>query len=462
MSRTSLRAALPLALAASLACPPARAALVTDVADAADKDNPIDLNLDLRWRRLSQSAKVKREFYDAGRLATIDATELDYSRVTHLMDVNLALGVYHDLEIHANLPFAVGDEQSWGYATVDGASVADKSSLANNRLTPDGACITADCATTRPALVSPGKVFRGGLVDPSIGFAWGLLGNSREDKLPENWFPSRQREATWVLGFDYTMPVAAIQEPHKANPSVTDGSLVLPMGQGTHRLQWSMAMSKRVGFIDPFFKIHYTLPIASAGAYDNCASANADTDGSASTTAMRAVCKDDATFDPGFYWKGKTALQPQHRGGMLAGAEFYPVDDKEKDLRFVIGVQLGADFVSKGRTYTELSDALRRLTYSDQYFVVDGRLTFDLRFSKYLHWTSFLGVGTHTPHFITAENVGKDRYGVKTEDPPDGLVTLGTAEVNPNYDFRFDQPGRRLRVTEISVLSASTALSLTF
>lgn len=463
MNRAPVRAALPLALAvAALSSSIARAAQVTDVADAADENNPIDLNVDFRWRRVAQSAKVTREFFDSARSVTLDASELSYKRVTHLLDMNLAIGLYHDLELHANLPYAATDEQSWDYAMVDGKSVADVSSLANNRLDADGSCLASGCATTRPILPSPGSVSRGGFVDPSVGIAWGILGNSREKSLPEKWFPPRQREATWVLGFDYTIPTVAVMDPSKPTPSDPSATAALPLGQGTHRFDWWMAMSKRVGIVDPFFKLHYTLPIASDQAYDNCKPAAADLDHVLFSRGGQKSCANDADFDPSGYWNGKTGLQPQHRGGVLAGAEFIPIEDKDHDLRFMVGLQLAADFVSKGRTYTELSDALRKLTYSDQYFVADARLTFDLRFSKYVHWVSYFSLGTNTPHYITSENVGRDRYGVNPADPPDGLVTLGSAEVNPNYDFRLDQPGRRLRVTEVSVFGVSSALSLTF
>lgn len=448
-----------------LAEAPARAALVTDVADAADKDNPIDLNLELRWTRTQHRAKVTREFFDSEKSQTLNVTELYYQRWTHVMDMNIALGLYHDLEIHGNIPYGVTDEQYWDYGRVNNVYVGPSSTLQNNHYNTDGSCLNQACSQTRPIVASPGRVFRGGFMDPSVGVAWGIFNGERDDKLPEKMFPWKQRTANWVLGFDYTMPIIDPMDPTSATPAAQaaqDSSKVFPLGLGTHRFDWWMAMSKRIGIVDPFLKIHYTLPVAANNAYDNCAVAGGDTTNSVMSSVGKKLCNPNDPFDPDHYWVGKTTLQYPHVGGMTVGAEFIPVEDKVQELRFAIGVQIKADFVSKGRTYTELSDALQKLTYADQYFVADARLTFDLRFSKWVHWVSFMSIGTNTPHYITSETVGKDRFGDKPGTPADGVVLIGSAEMNPNYDFRLDQPGRRLRVTEVSVFGLSSMLAVNF
>ncbi len=463
------RALLALALGTLLVgSRPARAALATHVATAAEQDNPVELDLDLRWRRFQHRAEITREEFDPATKQTIQATELHYQRWTHVMDLRLALGIWHDLELHGDIPYAIQDEQYWDYATVNGQYVKSTSTLQNNTYDADGQCLNADCTQTRPILVSPGTVYRGGWMDPSIGFAWGILNGERDKKLPDDMFPFKERTATWVIGFDYTMPIIQPMDPTAPDPANPDPSNPLSLGSGAHQFDWWMAMSKRVGVVDPYLRIHYTLAAAAGNAYDNCAIAGNDKNNQVMSSWGQLSCQPGSTdpatgkpWDPQNYWAGKTGLEPPQHGGIQVGTEFIPVDEKGS-TRLAIGVQLSAEYVSKGRTYTELSDALRKLTYSDEYFTTAAKLTVDLRFNQWVHWVSFLSLGTETPHYITAETVGVDRFGATPGSPPDGLVTLGTPEVNPNYDFRLDQPGQRLRVTQVSDLVLSTDLACNF
>lgn len=461
MTRAGYGLTLILALAAVVVPVQARAALVTDVADAADGDDPLDVNLELRWERVARSGKITREFHDPVQQRTLNLSEMVYSRVTNVLEPRLAIGLFHDLELHGTLPIALADDQEWRWAQVDGASVEPTSSLANETRNAGGDCFNGACSETRP-LMSPGKSLRGGLLDPSIGVAWAIFNGERDKKLPETMFPPTVRTATWVVGFDYTMPVVDVVDPTKADASVRQA-----LGLGAHRLTWWTAMSKRLGIVEPYFKIHYTLPITAKGkAYDNCDIApsvvqdSRDPNFQVMSERGQQSCTEarDGT-DP--FWKDSTGLQLPHVGGMLVGTEIIPVEESD-GLRLSVGVQLAADFVSKGRTYSAVSDQLRKLTYTDQFFRLDGRLALDLRVNQWVHFVTTASIGTETPHFLTSETVGRDRYGETPDDPADGRVSLGTSEVNPNYDFRLDQPGRRLRLTEVSVFGLSAMVAVNF
>lgn len=445
----------------------AGAALVTEVADAADKDNPIDVNLDARWRMVGESATITREHFNGANTAT--QPELAYRRVTQVMDLKATIGLYHDLELHLSLPYALSDSQSWQFATVGGASVEPQTSMRSSTGYTDN-CLDRVCTEQPSPIVIPGKVQRAGFMDPTIGFAWGILGNSRAERPPVDWFPPMQREATLVMGVDYTMPISRLSQdllndPSKADPSAPDGSLVLPVSDGTHRIDTWVAMSKQLGAIDPFIRLHYMLPIADRNAFDNCQTVAADEGLTLMTDYARKVCSNDTAFDPEQYWKGQTGLSPQHRGGVMAGMEFTSHPSETSTL--LVGAQFGADYVSRGRTYTEVSDMLRKLTFSEQYFALDSRFTVDYRFSNRFHWLTFVGVGTQTKHLLTTETVGKDRYTwTSPSEPPvrelDDNVSVTSPEVNPNYDFRYDQPSRRFGISGVLLVNASTSLSLNF
>lgn len=427
------------------------AALVTDVADAADGDNPLDVNIDFRWTRWQRRGLITRETISEG--TTINASELRYSRWTQVLDTQLTVGLYKDLEIRGRVPYAVQDLQSWGFARPDGVSVRPNSTIANNPYDADGRPLAGD--TTQALFPVPGQVQRGAWLDPSIGLSWAVFNDQRTPRLPGEIYPYKARSATLVLGFDYTMPIIDPMDPTRADPTSGVRDPRLTLGTGAHRFDWWMAMSKRVGMVEPYLKMHYMLPVASARAFDNCRLAADDPNHFKMTRNGQALCRSNSPN-----WAGETGLQPPHVGGILVGTEIIPIEEPNDGIRLSIGLQFAADYISRGRTYSELSDALGKLTYTDQYFALDGRLTFDLRLSKWVHFVTFLSLGTDTPHFLTSEPVGKDLTGNgEVRLPADGEVS---EEMNPNYDLRLDQPGRRLAITEVSVFAISTMLSINF
>lgn len=448
-----------------LAATPSRAATVTDVADGGEPNKSVSFNIDLRYRYDSRNLTVTREQNDANGI--FDASELLYARSRSTLDATLTLGVYKDLEFHVNIPYVASDAQNWKYASVGGASVEAKSSIQNNYQAADGSTL----ATARPLATVPANVNRSGIGDPSIGFAWGIFNEARENTLPETWYPKKSRVASWVVGADYTIPLASAMNPWDARNSIGAASSSLPVGMATHRFDFWTAMSKRVGKIEPFFKLHYTLPVASSSAPDNCSIIGAGADGKAKDPDYFFMSKDGQdSCNPAWtkpsgasdsYWVDKNKLQPSHVGGIVLGTEFHPIDKGENGPALHITLQASGDYVSNGRNVSDISDLLGKLTYTSQFFAFTGRLAVDYRFSKYVHWYTFAAVGTETTHFLTNEVVGTAR----SADPKNQYVHLGDREaneVNPSYDFRMDVPGHRFKAAAVTNWSASTMLSLNF
>jgi hypothetical protein len=452
MSQNLARFALALAAAASLLPAPARAALITDVADAAEENDPLDVNVDLGWRRLARTAKIVRDAPGS----SVPFAELVHTRTTQILDARLAIGLFHDLELHFNLPFAVEDAQSWDYATVNGTSVEDRSIVKNNRSDADGGDLVGG---PRPLFPVPSRVFRAGLMDPSVGVAWGLSNDQRDKKLPDSMFPFKARVATWVLGFDYTLPLVDPMNPLQALSSTASNALSL--GVGAHRFTWWSAMSKRLGIVEPFLKVHYTLSVPSDRAWDNCNALAVDENHfrmSKYATDKCAAAKADVRNPT--RWTGKTGLVPPHQGGVSIGTEFVPVEDGEDGVRAAFVLQGAADYVSEGRYYTDISDVLGRLTYADQFFRMSGQLSFDLRLSRWVHFVSSFSLASETPHALTAERTNGG-YSVEYNNSVE-TIEIGSEKWNPNYDFRLDQPGRRLGVSEVVVLGVSALLQVNF
>jgi hypothetical protein len=125
-------------------------------------------------------------------------------------------------------------------------------------------------------------------------------------------------------------------------------------------------------------------------------------------------------------------------------------------------VDLRADlrWVGQGRTYTQIADALGKLTFAEEHVGGTASLGVYGRVAAFLMFRVVGSFGVESAHFITSEPIGKDLNG-------DGRVTLsngsgGSLEQSPTYDFRLDQVGRRLRAEPSIAWGVSGSMQLTF
>ena len=82
-----------------------------------------------------------------------------------------------------------------------------------------------------------------------------------------------------------------------------------------------------------------------------------------------------------------------------------------------------------------------------------------LRASKYVSLQATAALSTSTAHWLTGETSGKDRAWLPVG--ANGL-TADPSQMNPNYDARYDAPGRRFRISEVANFAMSFAGLLTF
>jgi hypothetical protein len=126
-----------------------------------------------------------------------------------------------------------------------------------------------------------------------------------------------------------------------------------------------------------------------------------------------------------------------------------------------VDLRAGVRWHGPSRGYTQVSDLLGKLTWADEYVTTTGQLAVYGRIARWLHLRVAGLVGRDSAHFVTDEDVGEDKDG-------DGRITIsqGTGapapDQNPNYDFRVDQPGRRLRAEPSLFWGISGTLSLNF
>jgi hypothetical protein len=408
---------------------PANAAEITKVMSSFDKDMPFGLDLDVGYERDQRRGLINRENHQDGTIE--DVAELRYTEITQSLPIHLAVGLWHDLELHASLPIVLGDDRSWGYPGLDSTghvvTDANTSTVQNNCITPRGTYNCSDPAAG-PIFKTPGAAYRQGVGNLTVGAAFAPFSEKRDSSKP-----------TWLIGFDYTYPLADAIDPTLATTSDKPG----PLGDKVHRYTPYMAMSKRVGAIDPYIKIQAVIPVLGPDYYSNC-----------DHPEKLAYAENCGT---GPWDRPTTGEKPPYYGTAIFGAEFWAYDDPERHQAVTIDLRGVGTFVSEGRYYNELSDALGKLLYTEQYMTLGGQITVNARAAPYVQLQLTAGYYHDTDHFLTDESVGQDLDGNKEVD-----LDNHNHEINPTYDFRYDSVGRRFRISQVNVFTVAATGVLTF
>ena len=409
------------------------AAQITNVADASDENHPLEIDVEATFLHLRSDTTIARERAAPSGIQLGD--ELQHTRKLDALELRLAVGLWHDLELHVVAPYALWDAQDW--------SALPGSTLASNTISVSGCGAPGSCTTTQPIGVVPGKSRRGGFFDPSIGIAWSPVNEEREARPRPGLFPQPTSAATWTVGVDYTVPLGGkVDDPSRALVGTSR-----PEERQAHVLTAWTAFSRRFGIVEPYLKLEGSAPFASSKAYDNC--------------SHPELLADVAAANCAGAWKGATGYRPPYEAALTAGSELIAFEDRAADRRFSVDLRAGVRWHGPSRGYTQVSDLLGKLTWADEYVTTTGQLAVYGRIARWLHLRVAGLVGRDSAHFVTDEDVGEDKDG-------DGRITIsqGTGapapDQNPNYDFRVDQPGRRLRAEPSLFWGISGTLSLNF
>jgi len=404
------------------------AAEITDVADAADterignfsRDDAFDLYLGAEFESQLGQGRITREPIDRPGIDPNDPTacternardcrpvdELNYKRVVNLLNLSGQMGLYHDLAITFGWHFVIGDSLKFSWA---------------KNLGPDNSTIEP---ATGPVLFEhnfASKHMGPGPID--LGLKWAPLSDERDESKP-----------SWVLYFNWANPWGEkTYNPSDRASSSSPG----PVGDGVHRLTFGMALSKRVanlgligidpnlprrGYMDPYFDLSYTLPVPQQG-------------------YARAENMPNSSFGE----------LPSHIGRISAGFEVVPLEDIKQGNKLAIDLGLRATYYSQGRNYSELTDPLEELTYTDQYMYVGGIFGIYAQLAQFTRLKASVVAGYVTSHFLTNEDVGHDLNN-------DGQVTVADDSMNPYFCgnttgdtcsrlgvYPYDQVGFRFR-----------------
>ncbi len=456
------------ALAASALAPSqARAAEWTDVIDAADGDDPFDITAEVFYRRHLRRAKITRE-YNCDRLTMTDdqstcgnapeggqvvnVKELRYQRWTHEMVPRVHVGLWKDLELLIEMPVVIQDEQELRYAgnggdTSPGSTVITSG---NSSIAPERGQQLFSIPVALP--------LRSGFGDMLFKLRFAPVSNERDTSRGE-----------WVIEAGYRAPTGT---PMKfGNQGV---------GRGIHELELGTSFSRRYRYIEPYSSFLVNLPFASSV---------------------------KSPFQQ--YSGSQEYVTPGLRARFDFGAELIPYYNERTGMKFFISLGLGAAYQAEGRDYSELFDALAiggnacktdpnnitgnrdsknncafynpearvgnpspqapaafdGVTTVEQFVTVRGNIGFGFYLSKNVKLGANAALAHETEHNLTNAEIGRDIYSQTPEQV--GVLTPAktpeeASEHNPTFAPSIDTIGRRIRVEESTVFSASFTLAVMF
>jgi hypothetical protein len=454
MRRPRLGALVACALAALAG--PVRAAELTELASSVPGDL-FDLHVSLRWDRLQERGKITREQGDPsvsppfGEVIQVD--ELRYRRVRNQLVPRFAVGLYRDVELHAEIPYVLADDRTWRYAIVDGLPVAASSTIrleavdAMDRACPVPAGETAPRCPLFP--VGPTTVYHGATAgDLTTGLAWAVFSQARDEAGP-----------TWIVGADVTFPTARRWDPYDGRAGRADWSTThsqpgspAAVGEKVWKYDFSTVLARRIGPIEPYFRAHVTGMSRSSSTYSNClhAAEMAARTPAEATLAGAANCEDPS-------WTDDAGARLPWLAGALFGIELVPYENVREDQKMTVDVRAFGDYTSSARFYNPLTDASGKLHATQAYATLGGRIGLSYRASRFVTLRASGSLAMQSAHWLTGESLGRAGVGA-------GDVSGATPNpaMNPNYDWRYDTPGRRFRIEESNLFELSLAGVLRF
>ena len=292
----------------------------TDVIDAFDDRDVFDVHISVGYLRNWEFGRIQREVAgpaaadgrDASLLQDIGGYELQRNGLLFGLDV----GIFRDLAVYAQLPLILSDDRT----------LTRSSDLLPSTLDAGGS----------PAFDLPSSGFRSptrsGVDWLGVGLAWSILNQARDPNVP-----------TWLLmvegRFNIGEPMRACQNAAmltcRPNIDATGMPLSGNYGPGASRgvnaLRIETRSSFRTGIVEPY-----------AGLM-----AQIEWPGSASSS-----------FLPAGDLRGYINRLPPIQGRFTAGVAVIPWEDRQHFQRFTFDLRFHADYISEGRDYSPLFDAL--------------------------------------------------------------------------------------------------------
>ncbi len=454
-------------------------------------DRP-DSDLNESELRIRNNPRLETDEARCSEPSTVYNKEMLFKGTRAQLDLKARFGIYKDLELHVNVPYVFAQTRQLTHDNTS-ANASQNVSGANSSVDPNltcdpgqaGRCVEREAGnvfeqgqTTQQQidsldlfnayryfdLASENTYTRTGFAEPTVGLHWAMFNDHRD--------PTK---ATMLLGVDYTMPIVPIAQ--RGNNAV---------GRGMHQLDFSLASSKQFNWIEPYFGIQYSLPLASPN------------------SPIQEIDVNN---------RGQVFTNPPMSGQFSVGTEFIPYENLEKGQRYGLDLRFTFGYVSEGRDYTPMfdhfvnsgcngktiaevlpqfdssgnitiledvacswvvrqpsnSDGPRPVYdlaqavedgnsdqfYSDGIMTVEGYGTFRGDFGFYLQPSPYfqlkgqVALEHRQEHFISNARTGRDAANASEVDADDTVDLEGAdaaIERNPVYNPSYDSSGERFRV----------------
>ena len=422
----------------------------TDVVDAFDDHDVFDLNISIGYLRTWELGRVQREANgpDAadGRMSRHWQDVGDYSREVNQLVFGLDVGIYRDIAAYARLPLILSDDRSISGV---GGDLLPTALLSDRSSTPMALFGEGDMRFRSPT--------RSGVDYLAAGLAWSILNQQRDPHVP-----------TWVLmiegRFNLGEPMHAC-ENDGGTIRCQGGGTDAGVSRGTNALRIETRGSFRYEYLEPYAGLAFQ---------------------------MEWPGSSDRFFVPGGNLAGYINSRPPIVGRLTVGAAVIPWEDRQHWQRFSVDLRFTGDYVSEGRDYSPLFDALGSsnnpyltsrncegvlgagenctdaglvesaffgLTDTQSHVRIGGQITLEMQAARYVRF----GVSTavyHSPSYVITQ---ADACNPNADPPGGDERTRGTCRsgiINPHHRPVIDLPGQRFRMeglTQVDIAASVTA-----
>lgn len=423
----------------------------TDVVDAFDDHDVFDVNVTIGYLRTWELGRIQREQNGPasadGRMTRHWQDVADYSREINQLIFGLDIGLYRDVAVYARLPLILSDDRALARVGGEdpGALVFDRSSTPSPLF---------DVPAGSRGFRSP---TRSGVDYLAVGLAWSILNQHRDPHAP-----------TWVLMLEGRFNLG---EPMHACESLAEppgglrcqgGGSDPGVGRGTNALRVETRGSFRYQYMEPYAGLAFQMEWPGSG---------------------------DRFFVPSGNLAGYINSRPPIQGRLTVGTAIIPWEDRQQWQRFSIDLRFTGDYLSEGRDYSPLFDALGSsqnpylttpncegpvetcrdgsalespffgLTDTQSRVRLGGMITLEMQAARYVRFSVSTAV-YHSPSYtITqADACNPNASGAGDDDPRRGTCRSGI--INPHHRPAIDLPGQRFRMeglTQVDVAASVTA-----
>ncbi len=410
----------------------------TDVADAADGDDPFDAYVRFGFSQSRTTGTIRREVTDGSGIPTYGDVG-DYSRTRNVLEIGADVGLYHDLALTFRLPVILSDQYTIGSGDPANAVMA-------NDLPGGGSETLFNLPFSSPN--------RSGIDTVHLGLAWSPLNQNRVHEVP-----------SWVLLFDVGLPIGPRLRPclSSSQCATRDASNVFSLGdgdpgisRGNLQLHFETRVSHRHRYVEPYVSRGVTAELPTAA---------------------------ENTFTPSGNLRGYQHTIPPIVGDLALGTAFIPWENLPNHQRLVIDVRFTSTYVSNGRDYSPLYDVLgtslapsltslncedggpddvlggnpcpaglekvpfNGLTDTQAYGRFGGRIAVEVQAARYVMFTLGANVTYITEHYLTSADICNANYA----QIDDSLLRTGQVDCvdgifNPHFRTTIDEPGRRFDI----------------